>query len=112
MPVSDSSSWTVRAIFGPHNTRDDRGSYYHEVKLDDFEGTKSAAKTEATRQLKRIWKEWESGQYRRTASKTAANPMGQKVASTKLDKAVSKGVIHANQAANRKSAISKKAAAL
>ena len=29
-----------------------------------------------------------------------------------LDKAVSKGVIHANQAANRKSAISKKAAAL
>jgi small subunit ribosomal protein S20 len=29
-----------------------------------------------------------------------------------LDKACSKGVIHANQAANRKSAISKKAAAL
>ena len=29
-----------------------------------------------------------------------------------LDKATSKGVIHANQAANRKSAISKKAAAL
>ncbi len=29
-----------------------------------------------------------------------------------LDKAVSKGVIHANQAANRKSAIAKKAAAL
>ena len=29
-----------------------------------------------------------------------------------LDKAVSKGVIHANQAANRKSAIAKRAAAL
>lgn len=29
-----------------------------------------------------------------------------------LDKAVSKGVIHANQAANRKSAIAKKAASL
>ena len=29
-------------------------------------------------------------------------------ASKKLDKAVSKGVIHANQAANRKSAIAKK----
>jgi small subunit ribosomal protein S20 len=29
-----------------------------------------------------------------------------------LDKAVSKGVIHANQAANRKSAISRKAAAV
>ncbi|MQW75450.1 30S ribosomal protein S20 [Nocardioides sp. dk4132] len=33
-------------------------------------------------------------------------------ASRKLDKAVSKGVIHQNQAANRKSAIAKKAAAL
>ena len=34
------------------------------------------------------------------------------VASTKLDKAVSKGVIHRNQAANKKSAMAKKAAAL
>ena len=33
-------------------------------------------------------------------------------ASRKLDKAVSKGVIHQNQAANRKSSIAKKAAAL
>jgi len=33
-------------------------------------------------------------------------------ASTKLDKAVSKGVIHANQAANRKSALAKQVAAL
>ena len=33
-------------------------------------------------------------------------------ASRKLDKAVSKGVIHKNQAANRKSAISKKVSAL
>ena len=33
-------------------------------------------------------------------------------AGRKLDKAVSKGVIHKNQAANRKSAISKKAASL
>ena len=35
-----------------------------------------------------------------------------KVASTKLDKAVSKGVIHRNQAANRKSSIAKAAASL
>ncbi|GGE87473.1 30S ribosomal protein S20 [Mycetocola zhadangensis] len=35
-----------------------------------------------------------------------------KTASKKLDKAVSKGVIHKNQAANRKSALAKKAAAL
>jgi small subunit ribosomal protein S20 len=35
-----------------------------------------------------------------------------KTATTKLDKAVSKGVIHANQAANKKSAMAKKAASL
>jgi small subunit ribosomal protein S20 len=35
-----------------------------------------------------------------------------KVASRKLDKAVSTGVIHKNQAANRKSAIAKRAASL
>jgi small subunit ribosomal protein S20 len=35
-----------------------------------------------------------------------------RIASTKLDKAVSKGVIHSNQAANRKSALAKKVAAL
>jgi small subunit ribosomal protein S20 len=34
------------------------------------------------------------------------------VASRKLDKAASKGVIHKNQAANRKSALAKRAAAL
>ena len=34
------------------------------------------------------------------------------VANKKLDKAASKGVIHKNQAANRKSSISKKAASL
>ena len=35
-----------------------------------------------------------------------------KKASVKLDKAVSKGVVHKNQAANRKSAIAKQVAAL
>ena len=35
-----------------------------------------------------------------------------KAASRKLDKAVSKGVIHKNQAANRKSALAKKAASV
>ena len=35
-----------------------------------------------------------------------------RVASTKLDKAVSKGVIHANQAANRKSALAKQVSSL
>ncbi|MEV6030287.1 30S ribosomal protein S20 [Nonomuraea sp. NPDC051941] len=36
----------------------------------------------------------------------------QRAAARQLDKAVSKGVIHRNQAANRKSAIAKQAAAL
>ncbi|MEO6533223.1 MAG: 30S ribosomal protein S20 [Pseudolysinimonas sp.] len=35
-----------------------------------------------------------------------------RLATKKLDKATSKGVIHANQAANKKSAIAKKVAAL
>ena len=35
-----------------------------------------------------------------------------KTAARKLDKAVSKGVLHQNQAANRKSALAKKAASL
>jgi len=35
-----------------------------------------------------------------------------KVASKKLDKAVSKGVLHENQAANRKSSLAKQVAAL
>ena len=43
--------------------------------------------------------------------KNAAVEAG-RVASRKLDKAVSKGVIHKNQAANRKSAMMKRAASL
>ncbi|WP_298227769.1 30S ribosomal protein S20 [Gryllotalpicola sp.] len=46
------------------------------------------------------------------AGDKAAAEAALKAASKKLDKAVSKGVIHANQAANRKSGIAKKIAAL
>ena len=46
------------------------------------------------------------------AGDKAAAASAVSVASRKLDKAVSKGVIHKNQAANRKSSISKKASAL
>ena len=46
-----------------------------------------------------------------TGDKEAAST-ALRVASTKLDKAVSKGVIHANQAANRKSALAKQVASL
>ena len=41
-----------------------------------------------------------------------AADMALRTASTKLDKAVSKGVIHANQAANRKSSLAKQVAKL
>jgi small subunit ribosomal protein S20 len=46
-----------------------------------------------------------------TGDKDAATTLGRD-ASKKLDKAVSKGVIHKNQAANRKSAIAKTTQAL
>ncbi|GAB3598951.1 30S ribosomal protein S20 [Microbacterium tumbae] len=46
------------------------------------------------------------------AGDKAAAQAALKKASTKLDKAVSKGVIHENQAANRKSSIAKQVAAL
>ena len=48
----------------------------------------------------------------RPAGDAAAAKDALKTASTKLDKAVSKGVIHANQAANKKSALAKKVASL
>ncbi len=43
---------------------------------------------------------------------SAATAEALKVASRELDKATSKGVIHANQAANKKSAMAKRAASL
>ena len=46
-----------------------------------------------------------------SGDKDSATTLGQ-AASRKLDKAVSKGVIHKNQAANRKSAIGKTTAGL
>ncbi|MGB3374780.1 MAG: 30S ribosomal protein S20 [Microbacterium sp.] len=47
-----------------------------------------------------------------SAGDKAAAEAALKVASVKLDKAVSKGVVHKNQASNRKSAIAKQVAAL
>ena len=46
------------------------------------------------------------------ASDKAAAESNLRIAARKLDKAVSKGVIHKNQAANRKSKIAKRAASL
>ncbi len=52
--------------------------------------------------------------FREAAATGNADEAGKalQVASTRLDKAVSKGVIHKNQAANKKSAMAKKAAQL
>jgi small subunit ribosomal protein S20 len=52
--------------------------------------------------------------FRETAASgdAAAAQAALRVATRKLDKAVSKGVIHKNQAANRKSALAKVAAGL
>lgn len=47
-----------------------------------------------------------------TAGDAASAAIALKFAAKKLDKAASKGVIHKNQAANRKSAIAKKIATL
>jgi len=47
-----------------------------------------------------------------TAGDKQAAAAAVSAANRKLDKAVSKGVIHKNQAANRKSSLSKKASAL
>ena len=71
------------------------------------------AATERNKAVKSEVKTW-IRKFREAAASgdTAAAQDALKVASTKLDKAVSKGVIHANQAANKKSAMAKKAASL
>ena len=73
----------------------------------------NAKRTERNKAVKSELRTWVR-KFREAAAsgdKDAAND-ALKTASKKLDKAVSKGVIHKNQAANRKSAMAKKAAAL
>ena len=64
-----------------------------------------AVKSELKTWIRKFREAAESGDAAATKDALAA-------ASRKLDKAVSKGVIHANQAANKKSAMAKKAASL
>lgn len=64
-----------------------------------------AVKSELKTQVRRVREAIAAGD-----KKTAESAF--KVASIKLDKAASKGVIHENQAANRKSALAKQVAAL
>ncbi|HEX8972302.1 30S ribosomal protein S20 [Oryzihumus sp.] len=73
----------------------------------------NAQRTERNRAVKSELRTWirKFREAAATGDATAANE-ALKVASTKLDKAVSKGVIHKNQAANKKSAMAKKAASL
>ena len=69
----------------------------------------NAKRTERNRAYKSELRTW-IRKFREAADSgdTAKAGDALKVASKKLDKAVSKGVIHANQAANKKSAMAKK----
>ena len=71
------------------------------------------AATERNKAVKSELKTW-IRRFREAAASgdTAAANDALATASKKLDKAVSKGVIHANQAANKKSAMAKQAASL
>ena len=73
----------------------------------------NAKRTERNRAVKSELRTWirKFREAAATGDATAANE-ALKVASVKLDKAVTKGVIHKNQAANKKSAMAKKAASL
>jgi small subunit ribosomal protein S20 len=64
-----------------------------------------AVKSELKTAIRRFNEAVEAGDNEKAVSAS-------RLATKKLDKAASKGVIHKNQAANRKSAIAKKAAAL
>ena len=64
-----------------------------------------AVKSELKTAIRRFNEAVEAGETEKAVTASRA-------ATKKLDKAVSKGVIHKNQAANRKSSIAKKAAAL
>jgi small subunit ribosomal protein S20 len=73
----------------------------------------NAVRTERNKAVKSELKTW-IRKFREAAAAGDADAAKDalKVASTKLDKAVTKGVIHQNQAANKKSAMAKKAASL
>ncbi len=73
----------------------------------------NAKRTERNKAVKSELRTW-IRKFRDAAASgdAAAAQEALRTASKKLDKAVSKGVIHANQAANKKSAMARKAAAL
>ncbi|MBK8469099.1 MAG: 30S ribosomal protein S20 [Candidatus Phosphoribacter sp.] len=71
----------------------------------------NAKRTERNKAVKSELRTW-IRKFRDAAASgdTEATSQALREASAKLDKAVSKGVIHANQAANKKSAMARKAA--
>ena len=73
----------------------------------------NAKRTERNKAYKSELRTW-IRKFREAAASGDKDAAGQALrdASRKLDKAVSKGVIHKNQAANRKSALAKQVAAL
>lgn len=73
----------------------------------------NAAATERNKAVRSDFRTWVR-KFREAADAGSADEAREalKIASTKLDKAVSKGAIHKNQAANKKSAMAKRAAQL
>ena len=73
----------------------------------------NAIRTERNKSVKSELRTWiRKFQTAAESGDASAAASALKVASTKLDKAVSKGVIHKNNAANKKSSMAKKAASL
>jgi small subunit ribosomal protein S20 len=113
------STLGFRAVFAPRSSRDHPG---HHQQLGSYVANiKSQMKRiltnkKAQERNKAIKSELKTA-VRATREAVAAGDKEKAaaaltVASKKLDKAASKGVIHKNQAANRKSAITKQVAAL
>ena len=73
----------------------------------------NAIRTDRNKAVKSELRTWiRKFQTAAASGDASATASALKVASTKLDKAVSKGVIHKNNAANKKSSMAKKAASL
>jgi small subunit ribosomal protein S20 len=73
----------------------------------------NAIRTERNKSVKSELRTWiRKFQTAAESGDASAAASALKVASVKLDKAVSKGVIHKNNAANKKSSMAKKAASL
>jgi small subunit ribosomal protein S20 len=91
-------------------TKDHRVANIKSQKKRNLTNAKRATRNKAVKSELKTW----IRKFRLAAASGDADSAqtALRIASVKLDKAVSKGVIHKNQAANKKSAMAKRAAAL